>query len=172
MLNLQCFNYYISGAFLDKINFVEDELRNTPDGGRSKAQTPSDTPVTLSACRKTVCSALAVIALCTAARAAEVNLPDMGSPADALLSKSDEAQIGRSIMREIRRSGSLVEDPQVRLIRSLRFARIGQLAPPRFTRQSFQQAPSAAASATRKLELIGLIERASQLDRRGGVALR
>lgn len=46
-------------------------------------------------------------------QAAEINLPDMGSPADAILSKSDEAQIGRSIMRQIRASGSLVDDPQI-----------------------------------------------------------
>ena len=46
-------------------------------------------------------------------QAAEINLPDMGSPADAILSKSDEAQIGRSIMRQIRASGSLVDDQQI-----------------------------------------------------------
>lgn len=45
--------------------------------------------------------------------AAEVNLPDIGSPADAVLSKSDEAQLGRAIMRQIRASGELVEDPQI-----------------------------------------------------------
>ena len=45
--------------------------------------------------------------------AAEVNLPDIGSPADAVLSKNDEAQLGRAIMRQIRASGELVEDPQV-----------------------------------------------------------
>ncbi len=37
----------------------------------------------------------------------------MGSPADALLSKSAEAQIGRQIMRQIRLSGALVEDAQI-----------------------------------------------------------
>jgi predicted Zn-dependent protease len=47
------------------------------------------------------------------AAAAEVNLPDIGSPADATLSKNTEAQIGRSIMRQIRASGQLVEDPQI-----------------------------------------------------------
>ena len=47
------------------------------------------------------------------ASGADVRLPDMGSPADAVLSKSDEAQIGRAIMQQIRRSGQLVEDPQV-----------------------------------------------------------
>jgi len=46
-------------------------------------------------------------------QAAEINLPDMGSPADAIFSKSDEAQIGRAIMRQIRSSGTLVEDPQI-----------------------------------------------------------
>ncbi len=47
------------------------------------------------------------------AGAAEVDLPDIGSPADATLSKSTEAQIGRSIMSQIRASGQLVEDPQI-----------------------------------------------------------
>jgi predicted Zn-dependent protease len=44
---------------------------------------------------------------------AEVNLPDIGSPADAILSKSEEARIGQAIMRSIRASGKLVEDPQI-----------------------------------------------------------
>jgi predicted Zn-dependent protease len=45
--------------------------------------------------------------------AAEVNLPDIGSPADATLSKNDEARLGRAIMAEIRKSGQVVEDPLV-----------------------------------------------------------
>ncbi|HET6629775.1 MAG TPA: M48 family metalloprotease [Woeseiaceae bacterium] len=44
---------------------------------------------------------------------AEVDLPDIGSPADAVLSKSEEARIGHAIMRNIRASGKLVEDPLV-----------------------------------------------------------
>lgn len=47
------------------------------------------------------------------ASADDIQLPDMGSPADAILSKSTEAQIGRAIMRDIRRSGMVVEDPQI-----------------------------------------------------------
>jgi predicted Zn-dependent protease len=47
------------------------------------------------------------------AGAAEVDLPDIGSPADATLSKNAEAQIGRSIMRQIRASGQVVDDPQI-----------------------------------------------------------
>ncbi|MEX2496787.1 MAG: M48 family metalloprotease [Woeseia sp.] len=58
--------------------------------------------------------AVAVIALAaTSPSRAEVNLPDIGSPADAILSKSEEARIGQAIMRSIRASGQLVEDPQV-----------------------------------------------------------
>ena len=37
----------------------------------------------------------------------------MGSPADAILTKNAESQIGRAIMRDIRRSGMVVEDPQI-----------------------------------------------------------
>lgn len=58
-------------------------------------------------------AALAGLLLLTGARGAEVKLPDIGSPADAILSKSEEAQIGRAIMRSIRASGQLVEDPQI-----------------------------------------------------------
>ncbi len=47
------------------------------------------------------------------AHASEIVLPDMGSPADAILSKNTEAQVGRAIMRDIRASGAVVEDPLV-----------------------------------------------------------
>jgi predicted Zn-dependent protease len=47
------------------------------------------------------------------AGADDIKLPDMGSPADAILSKNQESQIGRMIMRDIRRSGTVVEDPQI-----------------------------------------------------------
>jgi predicted Zn-dependent protease len=47
------------------------------------------------------------------AGADDIRLPDMGSPADAILTKNTESQIGRSIMRNIRRSGMVVEDPQI-----------------------------------------------------------
>lgn len=57
--------------------------------------------------------AVAGLTLAAGLPAAEINLPDIGSPADAVLSKSDENQIGRAIMRQIRASGELVEDPQV-----------------------------------------------------------
>ncbi len=47
------------------------------------------------------------------AGADEIKLPDMGSPADAILSNSEESRIGRLIMRDIRRSGAVVEDPLI-----------------------------------------------------------
>jgi len=58
---------------------------------------------------------LAIIAVVfvSGAGADDIKIPDMGSPADALLSKSTEAQIGRAIMRSIRQSGQIVEDPQI-----------------------------------------------------------
>ncbi|MGI9329707.1 MAG: M48 family metallopeptidase, partial [Gammaproteobacteria bacterium] len=43
----------------------------------------------------------------------ENDLPDIGSPSDAVLSKQLERQIGRSIFRSLRATGNLVEDPEV-----------------------------------------------------------
>lgn len=48
-----------------------------------------------------------------ASPAASSELPDIGSPADALLPQTEEARIGRAIMRALRESGRLVEDPLV-----------------------------------------------------------
>ena len=44
-------------------------------------------------------------------RADDIKLPDMGSPADAVLSKNEENRFGRAIMAQIRVSGDVVEDP-------------------------------------------------------------
>ena len=64
--------------------------------------------------RRALAGALIFVAVfASGAGAQDIQLPDMGSPADAILSKSMEAQIGRSIMRDIRRSGMVVEDPQI-----------------------------------------------------------
>jgi len=57
--------------------------------------------------------ALAMVVFISGAGADEIKLPDMGSPADAILSANDEVRIGRSIMRDIRNSGQVVEDPLV-----------------------------------------------------------
>jgi len=56
---------------------------------------------------------IACIVFVSGAGADDIQIPDMGSPADAILTKTTEAQIGRSIMRSIRLSGQVVEDPQI-----------------------------------------------------------
>ncbi|XZG69822.1 M48 family metalloprotease [Chitinibacteraceae bacterium HSL-7] len=61
--------------------------------------------------RRAVCLALA--STCTFSHALEVPLPDLGDSSAAELSSSDEQQIGASAMREIRRSGLLVDDPEL-----------------------------------------------------------
>jgi len=58
-------------------------------------------------------SLAALLVVSSGAGADDIKLPDMGSPADAVLSKSEEAQIGRAIMAQIRQSGAVVEDPLV-----------------------------------------------------------
>lgn len=58
-------------------------------------------------------SFLASLVFVSGAGADDIKLPDMGSPADAILNQSDESQLGRMIMRDIRRSGQVVEDPLV-----------------------------------------------------------
>ena len=57
--------------------------------------------------------AVTAVVFVSGAGADDIKIPDMGSPADAILNKSQEAQIGRAIMRSIRQSGQLVEDPQI-----------------------------------------------------------
>ena len=56
---------------------------------------------------------LASLVFVSGAGADDINLPDMGSPADAVLSTNDESRLGSMIMRDIRRSGQVVEDPLV-----------------------------------------------------------
>lgn len=53
------------------------------------------------------------LTLATALSADQINLPDIGSPADAVLSKNEENRLGRAIMAQIRASGEIVEDPQI-----------------------------------------------------------
>ena len=53
------------------------------------------------------------LTIASGAGTGDIRLPDMGSPADAILSKSDEAQIGRQIMLQFHKNGQVIEDPQV-----------------------------------------------------------
>ena len=64
--------------------------------------------------RKTAITVAAVgLTVAAGLPAAEIDLPDIGSPADAVLSKNEENRLGRAIMAQIRASGELVEDPQI-----------------------------------------------------------
>ncbi len=66
------------------------------------------------ACRSALLSLIvAATVFVSGAGADEIKLPDMGSPADAILSSNEEARYGRAIMRDIRNSGQVVEDPLV-----------------------------------------------------------
>jgi predicted Zn-dependent protease len=47
------------------------------------------------------------------AQVSQDQLPEMGTAAQATLSLEDESRIGRMVMREIRESGALLEDPEV-----------------------------------------------------------
>ncbi|MBT8081694.1 MAG: M48 family metalloprotease [Gammaproteobacteria bacterium] len=63
--------------------------------------------------RISLVTTLGVLTFAAGAGADDVRLPDMGSPADAILSNTDEARLGRMIMRDIRNSGQVVEDPLI-----------------------------------------------------------
>jgi predicted Zn-dependent protease len=41
------------------------------------------------------------------------NLPDFGSPVDAVISKSQEEQLGRQVVAQLRSAGGILEDPQL-----------------------------------------------------------
>lgn len=63
--------------------------------------------------RCALASVLACLVFVAGAGADDIKLPDMGSPADAILNNTEEARIGRAIMRDIRKSGAVVEDPLI-----------------------------------------------------------
>ncbi len=56
---------------------------------------------------------LATLLFVSGTGSAQVNLPDIGSPADATLPKSEEAQIGRAIMAQLRAQGKVIDDPEL-----------------------------------------------------------
>ncbi len=47
------------------------------------------------------------------AQTTQDSLPEMGTAAQATLSLDDENRLGRMVMREVRESGALLEDPEV-----------------------------------------------------------
>jgi predicted Zn-dependent protease len=59
-----------------------------------------------------LCLSLGALASSDTASVAS-DLPDMGSPENAVLSKSDEFQIGLMVMRQLRGQGLILEDPEL-----------------------------------------------------------
>ena len=57
--------------------------------------------------------AAALLPFLAASPVANDDLPDIGSPADSVLSKQKEKEIGRAIFRQLRASGTMVSDPEV-----------------------------------------------------------
>jgi predicted Zn-dependent protease len=71
-----------------------------------------------------LCASLALLVMVggTGRAAGPEDLPDIGSPAEAMLSMEDEYQIGRMIVRGLRDQDQILEDPEVtEYIRSLGF---------------------------------------------------
>ncbi len=46
--------------------------------------------------------------------AQEPNLPDFGSPVDAVINKNQEVRLGRSVVAQLRGAGAILEDPQLK----------------------------------------------------------
>ncbi len=60
--------------------------------------------------KRAICLSL-LLAHAYAGVAAAAELPDFGSPADAVLSKSKEAELGRTVMMQLRSAGAVNDDP-------------------------------------------------------------
>ncbi len=63
--------------------------------------------------RNTTVIAVLLALLFQPALAVDDNLPDIGSPADSVLSKEQEKIIGRSIYKSLRDAGNVVTDPEI-----------------------------------------------------------
>ena len=64
--------------------------------------------------RRAAISLAAALLVATGAHAAPAaDLPDIGTPADAVFTTQDEYQIGTMIVRELRDSGVILEDPEI-----------------------------------------------------------
>ena len=57
------------------------------------------------------CAIVILTLACAGAAAQGGNLPDFGSPADSVITRSQEAQLGRSVVAQLRNAGAVMEDP-------------------------------------------------------------
>ena len=62
---------------------------------------------------KQTIATVSLLLYCASTLAQTANLPDFGTPADSVLNKSQEAQIGRGVLAQLRNAGAVLEDPQV-----------------------------------------------------------
>ena len=56
---------------------------------------------------------IVTLTYCAAGSAQDINLPDFGSPADSVLNKTQETQIGRGALMQLRSAGALMNDALV-----------------------------------------------------------
>jgi predicted Zn-dependent protease len=56
---------------------------------------------------------LMMVLTCGNALAQGTNLPDFGSPVDAVINKNQESQLGRTVVAQLRGAGAIIEDPQL-----------------------------------------------------------
>jgi beta-barrel assembly-enhancing protease len=54
---------------------------------------------------------IVLLSACGLAFAQDSNLPDFGSPADSIITKNQEAQLGRSVVAQLRSAGAVMDDP-------------------------------------------------------------
>jgi predicted Zn-dependent protease len=84
-----------------------------------------------------VFAALAGLAVSLAAAQNTPDLPDIGNPAGALVTQSDEYQLGRQIVRSLRDQNAIIDDPEVNEYLQALGARIVAQAPDDSLRMNF-----------------------------------
>ena len=57
------------------------------------------------------CASLILSCACASVGAQGTNLPDFGSPADSVITRSQEEQLGRGVVAQLRNAGAVMEDP-------------------------------------------------------------
>ena len=87
---------------------TREEMLHTIKSSRGLA---SVRPVAMS--RAAWWSAVLLLAVGVNAVAQTPNLPDFGTPADSVLNRSQEAQLGRGVMSQLRSAGAIMDDPIV-----------------------------------------------------------
>jgi len=84
-----------------------------------------------------ILSALGAFAVALAAAQNTPDLPDIGNPAGALITQSDEYQLGRQIVRSLRDQNAIIDDPEVNEYLQALGSRLVAQAPDGEQRMSF-----------------------------------